>query len=127
MESDGRVQPRTLVNATSRPRLIANQTRSQPFVLTPLLRQVAVDSVRRTRRITREDVPSHESEHMFARVLCRLEAVDALDDIQAAEIRATSCDTLTLDDRVRVVVAMCLADIGERDWYVSYPGWSPRT
>ena len=74
MESDGHVQPGTLVNATSRPRFIANQARSQPFVLKSLLRQVAVDSVRRTGRIFRKKVPGHEAEHMVDRVLCRLEA-----------------------------------------------------
>ena len=95
MESDGHVQPGTLVNATSRPRFIANQTRSQPFVLTPLLRQVAVESVRRTGRTFRKKVPGHAAEHMV--------------------------------DRVRVVVVVFLADVGEHDWYVSYPGCSPRT
>ena len=64
---------------------------------------------------------------MVDRVFCRLEAVDPFDDVPAAEIRATSCNLLALDDRVRVVVVVFLADVGERDWYVSYPGCSPRT
>ncbi len=88
--------------------------------LRPKSRQAAVDQVDHRRDRTSEHVTRHETGRMATGVLAGPETVvDAIADVQAAEVSIIRCYPLALDDRVRIVFIEHFANVGEQHGYVS--------
>ena len=76
--------------------------------------------------ISRKQIPCHEADGVIKGVLSRLETIDTLDDVQPAKPGVVSGDSLALDNRMRIVFIVFLANILEKDRDVcsSIGSWS---
>ena len=60
---------------------------------------------------------------MTSCVLAALEAVDAFDDVFAAEMGIASCDALAFDDCMRIMVLKPKEDLNHENGYVRPAVW----
>ena len=129
MESYGRSRVLPRMSASSRPRRAGGARRPQMFRLSSLAGQVTVDAGRRRLCIVGEHVSRHEADCVIASILSRHEAVDTFDNVLPTKIGAIPRDPFALDDRVRIVFVVFLADVAEEDRDVRTPvrSWATRT
>ena len=91
------------------------------FRLAAAAGQIPVNSGGRRDGIAGQHVSGHEREHVSGRILSLTETIYAFDDIQSTEVRATPGNALAFDDRVRLVIVICMADVLKEDGNIGYP------